>query len=128
MATATDVCDSDPEVTYADVTVPGFLPDIEPVRLEMSEYYTSVRRMDAIVDRLIHVLGLGGVPGQLPQLCQIHDGPGPLGGDQALKDRAREALRRGGQRGEHVQPGYRARHGFVAPKSVWKRWTWICRR
>lgn len=32
-----------------DVVIPGFLPDIPEVRLEIAEYYNSVRRCDDTV-------------------------------------------------------------------------------
>jgi N-sulfoglucosamine sulfohydrolase len=38
------------------VVVPGFLPDLPAVRLEMSEYFTSVRRADAITGRVLRAL------------------------------------------------------------------------
>ncbi len=39
-----------------EIKVPGFLPDLPPVRLEMSEYYSSVRRLDDTVGALLAVL------------------------------------------------------------------------
>ncbi|MGF1579622.1 MAG: sulfatase [Gemmataceae bacterium] len=45
----------------AEVTVPGFLPDIPEVRLEMSEYYTSVCRADAIVGAVLRALEESGM-------------------------------------------------------------------
>lgn len=45
----------------ADVTVPGFLPDLPLVRLEMSEYYTSVRRADAITGAVLRALDESGM-------------------------------------------------------------------
>ena len=42
--------------TPEEVTVPGFLPDIPDVRLEISEYYSSVRRADDTVGRLLDML------------------------------------------------------------------------
>lgn len=54
-----------PEVTDAykpdDVTVPGFLPDLPAVRREIAEYYTSVRRMDAIVGGILDELERAGL-------------------------------------------------------------------
>ncbi len=54
-----------PKVTNAykpnDVTVPGFLPDIPPVRLEMAEYYTSVRRADQVVGEVLRALDESGM-------------------------------------------------------------------
>ncbi|MFQ5733812.1 MAG: sulfatase [Planctomycetaceae bacterium] len=40
----------------AEVSVPPFLPDIPPVRLEMSEYFTSVHRADEIVGAVLKAL------------------------------------------------------------------------
>jgi len=40
----------------AEVTVPGFLPDIPNVRKEMAEYYTSVHRADEIVGSVLKAL------------------------------------------------------------------------
>ena len=47
-----------PSRTFApeEVIVPGFLPDIPDVRLEIAEYYNSVRRCDDTVGRLLDVL------------------------------------------------------------------------
>lgn len=39
-----------------EVTVPGFLPDLRQVRLEISEYYNSVRRCDDTVGRVLSAL------------------------------------------------------------------------
>jgi len=39
-----------------EVVVPGFLPDLPDVRLEIAEYYGSVRRCDDTVGRLLKVL------------------------------------------------------------------------
>ena len=36
-----------------EVVIPGFLPDIPEVRLEIAEYYNSVRRCDDTVGRLL---------------------------------------------------------------------------
>ncbi|MDP6114217.1 MAG: sulfatase [Planctomycetota bacterium] len=44
-----------------EVVVPGFLPDLPDVRLEISEYYSSVRRCDDTVGRLLDVLDAAGV-------------------------------------------------------------------
>ncbi len=38
------------------VEVPGFLPDLPQVRLEIAEYYTSVHRADAIVGAILRAL------------------------------------------------------------------------
>jgi len=45
----------------ADVAVPGFLPDVPKVRLEVSEYFSSVRRCDDTVGALLHVLEESGL-------------------------------------------------------------------
>ena len=52
-----------PSRTFApeEVIVPGFLPDIPKVRLEIAEYYSSVRRCDDTVGRLLDVLEETGV-------------------------------------------------------------------
>ncbi|MEQ6120931.1 sulfatase [Reichenbachiella sp. MALMAid0571] len=39
-----------------EIEVPAFLPDIPDVRLEMSEYYTSVRRADDVVGAVLKAL------------------------------------------------------------------------
>lgn len=39
-----------------EIEVPGFLPDLPEIRLEMAEYYTSVRRCDEIVGEVLKVL------------------------------------------------------------------------
>ena len=39
-----------------DFAVPGFLPDLPAVRLEISEYYSSVRRCDDTVGAILEVL------------------------------------------------------------------------
>jgi N-sulfoglucosamine sulfohydrolase len=44
-----------------EVVIPGFLPDIPEVRLEIAEYYNSVRRCDDTVGRLLDVLDEAGV-------------------------------------------------------------------
>jgi len=44
-----------------DVVVPGFLPDIPGVRLEISEYYSSVRRCDDTVGALLEALDRSGM-------------------------------------------------------------------
>ena len=44
-----------------EVIVSGFLPDIPDVRLEIAEYYNSVRRCDDTVGRLLDVLDEAGV-------------------------------------------------------------------
>ena len=47
----------DPE----EVVIPEFLPDLPDVRLEIAEYYNSVRRCDDTVGRLLDVLDEAGV-------------------------------------------------------------------
>ena len=51
-----------PSRTFApeEVIVPGFLPDILDVRLEIAEYYNSVRRCDDTVGRLLDALDEAG--------------------------------------------------------------------
>lgn len=44
----------------AEIPLPGFLPDLPNVRLEMAEYYTSVRRCDAIIGEVLKVLNESG--------------------------------------------------------------------
>jgi N-sulfoglucosamine sulfohydrolase len=39
-----------------EVVVPGFLPDIPEIRVEIAEYYSSVRRCDDTVGRLLDML------------------------------------------------------------------------
>lgn len=48
----------DPSKTFTtdEVTVPGFLPDIAPVRKEIAEYYSSVRRCDDTVGAVLKAL------------------------------------------------------------------------
>ncbi len=43
-----------------EIPVPGFLPDLPEIRLEMAEYYTSVRRCDAIIGEVLKVLNESG--------------------------------------------------------------------
>ncbi|MEO0477596.1 MAG: sulfatase, partial [Planctomycetota bacterium] len=43
-----------------EVPLPGFLPDLPEIRLEIAEYYTSVRRMDQIIGGLLKVLDESG--------------------------------------------------------------------
>ncbi len=43
-----------------EVEVPGFLPDIPEVRLEVAEYFTSVRRCDETVGQVLRALGESG--------------------------------------------------------------------
>lgn len=42
--------------TVDEITVPGFLPDLPEVRIEMAEYYSSVRRMDDGVGAVLEAL------------------------------------------------------------------------
>lgn len=39
-----------------DITVPGFLPDLEKIRREVADYYSSVHRADAAVGRILDAL------------------------------------------------------------------------
>lgn len=52
-----------PSRTYApdEVAVPGFLPDIPPVRREIAQYYTSVHRADETVGAVLDALDEAGV-------------------------------------------------------------------
>lgn len=43
-----------------EIEVPGFLPDLPEIRLEMAEYYTSVRRCDVIVGEVLKALDESG--------------------------------------------------------------------
>lgn len=43
-----------------EVTVPGFLPDLPAVRREIAEYFSSVRRCDDVVGRVLEVLQTAG--------------------------------------------------------------------
>ena len=43
-----------------EVPLPGFLPDLPMVRLEMAEYFTSVRRCDQIIGDVLKVLDESG--------------------------------------------------------------------
>ncbi|MFK7770040.1 MAG: sulfatase [Mariniblastus sp.] len=43
-----------------EVPLPGFLPDLPKVRLEMAEYFTSVRRCDSIIGEVLSVLDESG--------------------------------------------------------------------
>ncbi|WP_296635699.1 sulfatase [Polaribacter sp.] len=53
----------DPSRIYKpnEVVVPGFLPELPEVRLEISEYYSSVRRLDDTVGRILQTLEEQGV-------------------------------------------------------------------
>lgn len=48
----------DDKVVYdpAEIPVPGFLPDLPNIRLELAQYYSSVHRADAIVGSLLKAL------------------------------------------------------------------------
>lgn len=48
--------------TPEEIKVPGFLPDLPEVRMEMAEYYTSVRRCDQIIGEVLKVLDESGQP------------------------------------------------------------------
>jgi N-sulfoglucosamine sulfohydrolase len=43
-----------------EVPLPGFLPDLPEIRIEMAEYYTSVRRCDEIIGEVLKVLDESG--------------------------------------------------------------------
>jgi N-sulfoglucosamine sulfohydrolase len=43
-----------------EIPLPGFLPDLPQVRMEMAEYYTSVRRCDEIIGEVLKVLDESG--------------------------------------------------------------------
>ncbi len=43
------------------VQVPGFLPDLQPIRKELAEYYTSVHRADEIVGAILRALSESGL-------------------------------------------------------------------
>ena len=43
-----------------EVPLPGFLPDLPEIRMEMAEYYTSVRRCDEIIGEVLKVLDESG--------------------------------------------------------------------
>lgn len=43
-----------------EIPLPGFLPDLPNVRLEMAEYFTSVRRCDANIGEILKVLDESG--------------------------------------------------------------------
>lgn len=47
--------------TPEEVVVPGFLPDVPEVRLEISEYYSSVRRCDDTVGAVLEALERSGM-------------------------------------------------------------------
>ncbi len=44
-----------------EVSVPAFIPDLPPVRQEMAEYYSSVRRADDVVGAIMRTLGELGI-------------------------------------------------------------------
>ena len=50
--------------TPDEVEVPGFLPDIDAVRLELSQYFSSVRRFDDFVGAVLQVLEEEGISDQ----------------------------------------------------------------
>ena len=47
--------------TPDEVEVPGFLPDIDSVRIELSQYFSSVRRFDDFVGAVLQVLEEEGI-------------------------------------------------------------------
>ncbi|MCB1130635.1 MAG: sulfatase [Verrucomicrobiae bacterium] len=48
-------------ITADEAVVPGFLPDIPPVRKELAEYFTSVHRADEVVGAILRELDAAGV-------------------------------------------------------------------
>ena len=58
-----DINISPPSRTYRtdEVSVPDFLPDLPQVRLEISEYYSSVKRLDDTVGKIMQTLKEEGV-------------------------------------------------------------------
>ncbi|MBN2290959.1 MAG: sulfatase [Pirellulales bacterium] len=62
-----------------EVVVPGFLPDIPPVRREIAEYYSSVRRCDDTVGAVLDVLHDSGMEGNtLVMFLSDHGMPLPF--------------------------------------------------
>ena len=53
----------------AEVSVPGFLPDLPAVRKEIAEYYSSVRRADDVVGALLEALQRSGLRDETVVLC-----------------------------------------------------------
>jgi N-sulfoglucosamine sulfohydrolase len=53
----------DPSRVYRpeEITVPGFLPDIPLVREELAQYFSSVRRLDDMVGKVLQVLDEQGI-------------------------------------------------------------------
>jgi N-sulfoglucosamine sulfohydrolase len=51
------------KVEPAEVTIPGFLPDLPKVRQEVAEYYTSVHRCDQSVGQVLRALEETGLAG-----------------------------------------------------------------
>jgi len=43
-----------------EITIPGFLPDLPPIREEIAQYYSSVRRADDVVGRVLSELEKAG--------------------------------------------------------------------
>lgn len=54
--------EAEPSRTFSpdEVPVPGFLPDLPPVRTELAQYFDSVRRSDDTVGALLGALGSAG--------------------------------------------------------------------
>jgi N-sulfoglucosamine sulfohydrolase len=57
----TDFPEAKVEYDPREVPLPGFLPDLDPVRLELAEYFTSVHRADATVGALLRALDESGL-------------------------------------------------------------------
>ncbi|MBW6533818.1 MAG: sulfatase [Mariniphaga sp.] len=49
------------QILPKEVTIPDFLPDLPEIRLEISEYYTSVYRMDEVVGAVLKALDESGL-------------------------------------------------------------------
>jgi N-sulfoglucosamine sulfohydrolase len=43
-----------------EITMPGFLPDLPPIRTEIAQYYSSVRRADDVVGAVLKILAESG--------------------------------------------------------------------
>ena len=46
-----------------EIVIPGFLPDLPPIREEIAQYYSSVRRADDVVGRVLMELEKAGFAG-----------------------------------------------------------------
>lgn len=56
-----DLPDVRRQILPEEVTVPGFLPDLPEIKLEIAEYYTSVYRMDEVVGAVLRALDDSGL-------------------------------------------------------------------